>query len=89
LAEGAVSYYWQRRGRNDINSNATGRQTNTLTLNSITPDDNGQYRCVAENKHGKSFTNYAVLTIEGIIVTQIINLFIIVYNFLCHSLVGT
>ena len=66
MAEGATSYFWQRRGRKDINSDAMGIETNALKLVSITPDDNGDYRCVAENEHGRNFTNYAKLSIKGI-----------------------
>jgi len=70
MAEGASSYSWQRGGGIDIPLNATGIQTNTLTLVNLTPPDAGQYRCVADNQHGRNFTEYAILTIEGIVITQ-------------------
>ena len=65
MAEGAISYYWERRGDNSIPSGASRIKANTLTLVSLTPLDEGQYRCVAKNKHGTNFSNYANLTING------------------------
>jgi len=94
MAEGATSYFWQRRGRMDINSNAMGITTNALTLISLTPDDNGDYRCVAENEHGRNFTNYAKLSIKGIFMAKLLNFvvrFIInvaKYKFLYQQSVG-
>ncbi|XP_065905004.1 uncharacterized protein [Dysidea avara] len=64
MAEGALFYYWERSGHIDIPSNATGIQTNTLTLVSVLPPDAGQYRCVAVNQHGRNFSDYAILIIE-------------------------
>ena len=70
MAEGALFYYWERSGHIDIPSNATGIQTNTLTLVSVLPPDAGQYRCVAVNQHGRNFSDYAILIIEGIVMTE-------------------
>ena len=64
MAEGASSYYWERRG-DDIPTDALGTQTNTLTLVTLIPPDEGQYRCVAVNQHGNNFSDYAMLRING------------------------
>jgi len=75
MAEGATSYFWQRGGLDDISSDALGIKTNTLTLVSLIPPDKGRYRCVAVNKHGKNYSDYATLTINGMYV-----IFIYAYN---------
>ena len=65
VAAGASSYYWMRRGSDDIPYGASGTRTNTLTLVNIIPPDAGEYRCVAVNQHGQNYSNYAKLIIEG------------------------
>ena len=65
MAEGASAYFWQRGGGDDIPTDALGMQTNTLTLVTLIPPDEGQYRCVAVNQHGRNFSDYAMLRIKG------------------------
>ena len=64
LAYEASSYYWERE-TGDIPSNAVGINTNILILHDIRPPDSGRYRCVAENEHGQTYSNYAMLSVEG------------------------
>ena len=64
VADGASSYNWERRD-DVIPSDSTGVNTNTLALINLQPEDAGDYRCVATNASGSSFSNYANLTING------------------------
>jgi len=63
-ADGAISYYWERQGDN-ISTGATGVKTNNLTIFSITPEDADNYRCVASNASGTSYSSFANVTIIG------------------------
>ena len=65
IANGSRSYFWQRDDGNRIPSDAEGTKSNNLVLNKILPHDSGRYRCVAENKHGRNYSRYAMLTVEG------------------------
>ena len=64
MAYEASYYYWLRETGN-IPSNAVGINGNSLTLHNILPPDSGHYQCVAANEHGKAYSNYAILTVEG------------------------
>ena len=64
MAYEAISYFWLRK-MGDIPSNATGVKSNKLTLHNVLPPDGGQYQCVAENEHGKTYSNYAMCTVKG------------------------
>ena len=59
-----TSYVWEKQN-GAIPANAEGANSNKLTLNGVTPDDSGQYRCVANNEYGRSFSNYATVTVTG------------------------
>ena len=65
-AEGATSYHWEKQN-GDISSYATGMNTTTLTINNIQSHDAGNYRCVASNASGSSYSEYATLSANGII----------------------
>ena len=64
MAYGATSYHWLKDD-SQIQLNTTGNMTNALLLVNILPPDSGRYQCVAENNYGRSVSDYAVLTIEG------------------------
>ena len=64
MAYGASSYYWLKENGN-IPSDAIGSESNVLTLHNILPPDSGRYQCVAENEYGRTYSNYAVFTVEG------------------------
>ena len=63
-ADGATSYNWERQS-GSIPSGASGVNTTTLTIINLTPEDAGNYRCVATNASGSSPSNYATLTVDG------------------------
>ena len=65
VANGASSYFWLKE-IGSIPSNATATENNTgiLTLHNILPHYSGYYQCVAENEHGRTYSNYAMLTIK-------------------------
>ena len=64
MADGASSYFW-RKEKGNISSTAESINTNNLILQNILPSDSGRYQCVAVNENGRSYSNYATLTIEG------------------------
>ena len=63
-ANGSSFYEWQRQS-GDVPPNAEGHNLNTLTLHNILPEHSGHYRCIAENMHGKNYSKFAMLTVEG------------------------
>ena len=63
-ADGATSYKWERHGRN-FPSGTKAVNTDTLTIINLTPEDAGNYRCVATNASGSSTSDYAQLNING------------------------
>ena len=65
IANGSRSYFWQRDDGNSIPSDAEGIESNNIVLQSILPRDSGRYQCVAVNKHGRNYSRYAMLTVEG------------------------
>lgn len=64
MADGALSYSWEREDGN-ISLSAEGVNRSRLLLHNVLPTDNGRYQCVAENRHGKSYSNFSTLTING------------------------
>ena len=66
MAYGTSSYSWEREN-GSIPLSAEGANSSRLLLHNILPTDNGHYRCVAETKHSKSYSNYSTLTVKGIV----------------------
>ena len=64
MAYEATSYYWLKDDIK-IQLNTVENMTNSLLLVNILPPDSGRYQCVAENSYGRSVSDYAVVTIEG------------------------
>ncbi|XP_065906698.1 uncharacterized protein [Dysidea avara] len=64
-AAGASTYYWQKRGGDNIPVNVQGEQSTILPLVNIKPTDGGEYRCVAVNEHGRNYSDYAKLSIRA------------------------
>ena len=69
IAEGAMSYYWERRvGDIPFSANVvtdSDMESSILIIQSLKPPDDGQYRCVAVNEHGTNHSDYAMLSIVG------------------------
>ena len=65
-ADGAVFYKWQRQ-HGSIPSSATGVNTSNLTIIKLRLKDVGYYRCIAINGSGSTESEYAALTLKGII----------------------
>ena len=66
-ADGALSYIWEKQN-GVIPSDSTGVKTNILNLVNLQPQDAGNYRCVAINGTGSSKSQYATVTIYGMLV---------------------
>ena len=67
-ANGTLSYIWDRQN-GGIPSGSIGKNTNTLTLIDAQPEDSGNYRCVATNRYGSSMSDYATITINGMLLS--------------------
>ena len=74
MADGASSYSWEKENGSILLS-AEGANSSSLMLHNILPTDDGRYRCVAENRHSKSYSNFATLTVNGI-ATDLISLYL-------------
>ena len=66
-ADGASSYKWERQ-HGSIPSSAIGVNTSNLTIVNLQLKDAGYYRCVAINGSGSTESEYAKLTLTGIII---------------------
>ena len=79
MAGGSQSYHWQREV-GSIQPNAVGINSSNLTLRDILPSDGGCYRCVAVNKHGMTYSNYAMLIVEGMCLQAMYTITIFLYS---------
>ena len=64
-ADGATSYNWERKSDGSISSSTIEVNNSTLIIFNLTPEDVGNYRCIATNASGSSASNYAHLFITG------------------------
>ena len=64
---GVTEYKWQKYPGGGIPQNITafGRRHSTLLLTNLQPHYAGLYRCWAKNDSGRSYSEYANLTIKG------------------------
>ena len=63
-ADGATLRTWERQS-GSIPSSATGVNTNTLTIINLTPEDAGNYQCVATDNCKSGASDNATITITG------------------------
>jgi len=63
-AVGATSYYWERQD-GSIPSGAIGVDSKTLTLVNLSPQDGGNYQCVASDGSDKIFSSHATIALYG------------------------
>ena len=62
---GTLSYQWQKRGSGGTWSNISGATSATYSIDSVTSDDTGEYRCIVTNSSGTTTkSDAAVLTVE-------------------------
>lgn len=66
-AEGATEYEWQTQSGKSL-TGVTGSDTKVLTLHNLSLADEDEYRCMATNASGSSFSHFATLYIEGMYV---------------------
>ena len=66
-----ASHYQWLKDNNTIQLNTTGNVTNTLLLANILPSDSGRYQCVAINKYGEAYSDFAELIVEGMYIQHI------------------
>ena len=64
MAYGARSYLWEKDS-GTIAINAEGIRSPHLELYKLLPSHSGRYRCSATNRHGTSYSKYAMLTVKG------------------------
>ena len=59
-----TAYCWEKQN-SSIPPGATGVHSNTLTIVNLLCDYSGDYRCVVSNDNGKSYSDWATVTING------------------------
>jgi len=73
-ALGNPSYSWEKQGRLSVlPSNTRGQNTNVLSFINITVENAGNYRCVATNGSGSSYSNYASVVVMGKYIIAFVN----------------
>ena len=57
-------YVWERLN-STVPNNTLGSNTSTLHFHFLSPENSGNYRCKAFNASGFTYSEYAVLQIQG------------------------
>jgi len=65
-----VMYQWMRKGKRVIPSQARGVNTNRLVINSIQPDDSGEYRCTASSGGVSVNSEYGTVSVLGELIIE-------------------
>ena len=65
-----VMYQWMRKGNRVIPSQARGVNTNRLVINSIQPDDSGEYRCTASSGGVDVNSEYGTVSVLGKLIIE-------------------
>ena len=60
-----LMYQWIRMGNDNTTLQATGVNTNTLTINNVTVDDSGKYRCIVSSGGANVISQCGALYILG------------------------
>ena len=68
MTDGATTYKWEKHpyGYVPYNIITTRSKINELTLVNLQPHYGGNYRCLATNGSGSSFSNFTSLAIKGL-----------------------
>ena len=60
-----LKYQWMRMGNKRIPSTATGVNSNTLVIPSVTVDDSGQYKCVVSSGDVEVMSKYGAVSVSS------------------------
>ena len=62
----SFSYKWERENK-QLPINTLYINTQHLIINSIKPEDSGEYRCIMSNSTGQIASDYSLVTVKGLI----------------------
>ena len=60
-----LKYQWMRKGNEPIISQAMGANTNSLTINNVTVDDSGKYKCAVSSGNATVVSKCGALSVVG------------------------
>ena len=60
-----LNYRWMRMGNKNISLQATGVNTNTLTINSVTTGDSGKYKCIVSSDNATIISECGAVSVVG------------------------
>ena len=61
-----VNYTWEKRF-SVLPSRAQGVNTSNMIIVNLRPEDSGGYRCVISNSTGKIFSNFTLVSVQGMV----------------------